>query len=348
MTSGEAPLTVSFIGSNSTDDAGIVFYDWDFGDGITSTEADPEYIFNSVGENVVTLIVTDAEGLIGTTSLTITVDENSANQAPVAIASADVTSGEAPLTVSFIGSNSTDDAGIVSYAWDFGDGATSAEANPEYIFNTEGEYEVTLTVTDAEGLTASASFAIIVNSNSENQAPVAIASSDVSGGEAPLTVTFIGSDSTDDSGIVSFAWDFGDGGTSTDADPEYVFTAEGEYEVMLMVTDAEGLEGSTTLTINVEDSNEPLSEVELDMVLSPNPSIDFVEITLNGIVEEEDIIGFMLHDSAGRLIRQYTPDEISVSGTFIISLDILTSDVYVVTVILNNDDPVSKRLILRK
>ena len=259
-----------------------------------------------------------------------------------------MTSGEAPLTVSFIGSNSTDDAGIVSYAWDFGDGATSAEANPEYIFNTEGEYEVTLTVTDAEGLTASASFAIIVNSNSENQAPVAIASSDVSGGEAPLTVTFIGSDSTDDSGIVSFAWDFGDGGTSTDADPEYVFTAEGEYEVMLMVTDAEGLEGSTTLTINVEDSNEPLSEVELDMVLSPNPSIDFVEITLNGIVEEEDIIGFMLHDSAGRLIRQYTPDEISVSGTFIISLDILTSDVYVVTVILNNDDPVSKRLILRK
>ena len=56
----------------------------------------------------------------------------------------------------------------------------------------------------------------------------------------------------------------------------------------------------------------------------------------------------MLHDSAGRLIKQYTPNEIFVSGIYRISLEILTADVYVVTVVLNNDEPVSKRLILRR
>ena len=118
------------------------------------------------------------------------------------------------------------------------------------------------------------------------------------------------------------------------------------YEVVLTVVDAEGLTNSTTITITVQD-NEPL-DVELDMVLSPNPSIDYVEITLNGIVSEDDIVGFTLHDSAGRLIRQYLPEEISSNGTYIIDLAILTTDVYVVTVVLNNGELVSKRMILRK
>jgi|GEM_PF-1800736 len=348
IASGEAPLTVSFVGSNSTDDVGIASYAWDFIDGGTSNLADPEYVFETAGVYEVALTVTDEEGLIDSTTLTITVEEGMVtNEAPVAIARADVISGEAPLSVSFVGSNSTDDVGIVSYAWDFVDGGTSTEADPEYVFEAASVFEVTLTVTDEEGLSDTTTLTITVEEGPDtNEAPMAIASSDIDTGEAPLTVLFVGSASIDDDSVVAYAWDFGDGGTSTEADPEYIFNTAGEYEVILTVEDAEGLTDSTTITITVED-NEAL-DVELDMVLSPNPSIDFVEITLNGIVSEDDIVGFTLHDSAGRLIKQYLPEEISTSGTYIIDLTILTTDVYVVTVVLNNGELVSKRMILRK
>ncbi|WP_324027975.1 PKD domain-containing protein [Maribacter sp. BPC-D8] len=345
---GEAPQTILFVGSTSTDDVGVVSYAWDFVDGGTSTEADPEYTFSTNGVFEVTLTVTDADGLMDITSLTITVEENiEENEAPVAIATADIIAGEVPLTVSFIGSESTDDVGVISYAWDFVDGGSSTEADTEYTFNTAGEYEVSLIVTDTEGLSDTTTLTITVGESIvENEAPIAIASSDIDSGEAPLTVLFVGSASVDDTEVISYAWDFGDGGTSSEVDPEYIFNTAGVYEVTLTVEDAEGLTDSVTITITVED-NAPL-DVELDMVLSPNPSIDYVEITLNGIVSEDDIIGFTLHDSAGRLIRQYLPDEISTNGTYIIDLAILTTDVYVVTVVLNNGELVSKRMILRK
>ncbi|WP_162419622.1 malectin domain-containing carbohydrate-binding protein, partial [Cyclobacterium roseum] len=69
------------------------------------------------------------------------------NEPPVAEASADKTSGTAPLTVNFTGENSSDAEGAVSYFWEFGTGATSTEANPAYTFTEAGDYEVTLTVT---------------------------------------------------------------------------------------------------------------------------------------------------------------------------------------------------------
>ncbi|MGY8916463.1 MAG: PKD domain-containing protein, partial [Flavobacteriales bacterium] len=195
--SGDAPLTVAFAGSGSTDDVGIASYLWEFGDvaGSTSTEADPSFEFTEVGVYTVTLTVTDDEGLTNSTTLEITV--NTPNEAPVAIATSDVSSGDAPLTVAFTGSGSTDDVSIASYLWEFGDiaGSTSTEADPSFEFTEVGVYTVTLTVTDDAGLTNSTTLEITVNA--PNGAPVAVATSDVSSGDAPLTVTFTGSGSTD-------------------------------------------------------------------------------------------------------------------------------------------------------
>ena len=78
------------------------------------------------------------------------------NQIPVAIASADLLSGNAPLNVSFSGSASTDDTGIENYFWDFGDGNTSTEADPIHTFSSAGSFTVTITVTDIDGLSDSA------------------------------------------------------------------------------------------------------------------------------------------------------------------------------------------------
>jgi PKD repeat protein len=89
-----------------------------------------------------------------------------ANQAPVAIASATPTSGTAPLTVNFAGSNSYDpDGGALSYSWNFGDGSgASTAANPSHVYNAAGTYTATLTVTDNGGAIGAAQLVITVAS----------------------------------------------------------------------------------------------------------------------------------------------------------------------------------------
>jgi len=87
------------------------------------------------------------------------------NQLPVAsTAGSTPTSGPAPLTTSFVGTNSYDPDGIiVSYLWDFGNGATSTLANPAYVYANAGNYSAKLTVTDNSGGTSSATLPIVVS-----------------------------------------------------------------------------------------------------------------------------------------------------------------------------------------
>lgn len=78
------------------------------------------------------------------------------NQPPVAVASVDPDHGSAPLTVQFSGADSTDpDGTIISYAWDFGDGNTSAGVNPTHTYVNVGLFQAHLTVTDDGGGTHS-------------------------------------------------------------------------------------------------------------------------------------------------------------------------------------------------
>ena len=92
------------------------------------------------------------------------------NQPPVAQASANPTSGTAPLTVQFSAAGSTDpDGTIVAYAWNFGDGNSSAEANPTHTYNDAGVYQATLTVTDDDGASSSAAVTVTVNDAAQNE-----------------------------------------------------------------------------------------------------------------------------------------------------------------------------------
>ncbi|MFD7694731.1 lectin [Streptomyces sp. NPDC059805] len=99
-------------------------------------------------------------------------DENSAlyriehvtgGRAPLAQAKASVTSGKAPLSVSFSSAGSSDpDGDTLGYAWTFGDGASSTAANPSHTYTAEGQYTATLKVTDPSGKSATASVQITV------------------------------------------------------------------------------------------------------------------------------------------------------------------------------------------
>lgn len=100
------------------------------------------------GTYTIILEVVDSDSASDRDQVTIIVGDN-ANTPPTAVAEASPTSGSAPLTVSFTGSNSTDsDGSISSYSWDFGDGTSSGDADPTHTYAAAGTYSAVLTVTD--------------------------------------------------------------------------------------------------------------------------------------------------------------------------------------------------------
>ncbi|WP_405381828.1 PKD domain-containing protein [Maribacter sp. LLG6340-A2] len=266
--SGNAPLKVDFSGRNSKDDNEIVSYEWSFGDGNSANGENVSHTFQTIKEYEVTLTLTDSNGASDTESIIISVNDLD-NQPPVAKIEANPLSGNAPLFVEFSGQGSTDDNGIVSYEWNFGDETTSSGIDVNHTYNTVGEYIVTLTVTDAEGLSDEMSVTISVN-DANNQAPVAIISTNMTEGEAPLTIDFNGTDSTDDSEITIYAWDFGNGDTVQNANPQYTFALPGTYNVLLTVTDNEGLTNTASTTIVVNEAPVDCSEKLIETYYTVN------------------------------------------------------------------------------
>lgn len=183
--------------------------------------------------------------------------DGSANPWPVAAATASPASGDVPLTVSFSSAGSSDPAGaIAAYAWDFGDGATSAEAGPVHTYAAPGAYLATLTVTDDAG--AATTQAIRVNATAPNRRPVAAARASVTAGAAPLDVIFYADGSYDPDGFIgNIYWTFGDGWDYWGSPAYHTFSSAGTFTVTLTVFDSGGATGSNTLKITVGGSNQP-------------------------------------------------------------------------------------------
>ncbi|MGB7875739.1 MAG: PKD domain-containing protein, partial [Anaerolineales bacterium] len=100
-----------------------------------------------------------------------------------------------------------------------------------------------------------------------NQAPVAVASANPESGNAPLTVQFNSDGSYDSDGtITAFAWDFGDGSTSNEANPSHTFADAGTYNAVLIVTDDQGATGNATVTINVSQVSQDELHVQAQSV----------------------------------------------------------------------------------
>ncbi|WFO16756.1 PKD domain-containing protein [Cellulophaga baltica 4] len=238
----------------------------------TGASVSPESETSQDFTNAVIYTVTAQDQTIQTYTVNVTVP--SANQAPTAVASSDVTSGAPSLAVQFTGDTSSDpDTGdTLTYAWDFGDGSTATTANPSHSFTTAGTYTVTLTITDdgTPVLTSTDTITIIVTD--ANQAPTAVATSDVTSGAPSLAVQFTGDTSSDpDTGdTLTYAWDFGDGTTATTANPSHTFTTAGTYDVTLTVTDdgtpaLSSSEAAITITVTAPANQAPTAVASSDV-----------------------------------------------------------------------------------
>lgn len=172
---------------------------------------------------------------------------------PVAEISTSFDSVSFGSSITFSGVTSSDaDGDIVSYAWDLGDGTTSREMEVTHTYDAAGIYQVSLTVTDNDGLSHSVSTTVQVT----NELPVAIIDDMPTSYNAGDTVMFSATSSYDtDGNIVSFEWDFGNGDTATDELVYYTFNNGGTFNVTLTVIDNAGAISSQTVVIIVVDPN---------------------------------------------------------------------------------------------
>ena len=205
-------------------------WQWDFGDGATSTDQNPSHMYLQRGTYTITLTVKNAYG----TSTAIKKDYITIGMAPKAAFVANPTSGSVPLSVGFTDQSSGQ---VTSWNWNFGDGTGSTEQNPVHTYWTAGTYNVILTVSNEYGSSDVARNQYIAVTGDL----VAKFVADPSSGKAPLAVRF-----TDKSAgsPTTWSWDFGDGITSADQYPSHTFTTAGSYDVKLTIT--RGTESATT------------------------------------------------------------------------------------------------------
>jgi PKD repeat protein len=132
-----------------------------------------------------------------------------------------------------------------SYLWNFGDGNSSILADPTHTYRAPGNYNASLTVTDAGAGSAGAVTAVLVTPG-----VIALATSNVSSTDAGVPVGFTGSASNGSGPYTRFAWSFGDGSTGNGPIATHAFTV-GTYLVVLRVTDRLGYVASNSLSLAV-------------------------------------------------------------------------------------------------
>ena len=219
--SGTYDLTVNFTDLSS---GPIDSWLWDFGDGNTSTDQNPTHLYTEEGLYSITLQVEGPGGsdtLICDSCVTVTAPP------PVAGFDADPTTGIRDLAVQFTDSSS---GPITGWTWEFGDGNSSDQQNPQHIYTLAGTYTVTLTVTGPGGSDSLSCTDCITVLD-----PAPVANFSVSTDSAvigdDLTFTDLSTNP-----VTSHLWDFGDGTTSTLAQPVHAYAASGTYTVSLTVT----------------------------------------------------------------------------------------------------------------
>jgi PKD repeat protein len=156
---------IFFDASGSNDlDGTIISYLWNFGDGDTAVGVEANHAYGDDGTYTVTLTVIDNYGATDSTTST----KNVLNRPPVASFTENDTTVKTGEVIQFDASSSYDpDGTIVEYYWDFGDETNAIGVMPTHTYSEDGDYIVTLTVTDDDGISSLESALKIVERKEE-------------------------------------------------------------------------------------------------------------------------------------------------------------------------------------
>jgi PKD repeat protein len=178
----------------------------------------------------------------------------------------------------------SDGDAITGYLWNFGDGNTSTAQNPTHQYPNGGTFDVTLTATDARGVSGSKTKTLVVE-GPPNEVPTVDFTWDPAAPDTDETVTFTATVTDPDQPTgtpFTYAWDFGDTTTSAASSPQHAFTEKKAYTITLTVTDAQ--DGETTVTKTVSVGNEP----PVATITAPATAKVGEQVTFTSTVVDED------------------------------------------------------------
>ena len=278
-----ASATISFV--NTTTHANT--YLWDFGDGNTSSAANPTHVYADFGTYTVTLTATGDCGISVVTQTVVV------SGAPTAAFTSTQPIGCAPFSIQF--QSQSLGTGISGYSWSFpgGSPAVSSLANPTVTYATPGVYDVSLTVANNFGTNTLQLPGYVT----VEQAPDA----DFFFETDSLTVSFTNLST----GGNWYVWDFGDGTTSNLANPVHTYATGGLYNVSLTVATAycgSAIAYSVFLDVTPTDESGGLSAV----TVFPNPVSRFLFVKLAG--QPSSPVHVSLQDTQGRLLQSLWMD----------------------------------------
>jgi PKD repeat protein len=239
FTSSCSGLTCNFDASSSTAQA-TATYSWTWGDGTTGTGKTATHAYAAGGSYSVTLTVTDAGGSSTKTQAVTVVPPPVAN----------FTSSCSGLTCSFDASSSTAQA-TATYSWTWGDGTPAGTGKTaSHTYGSWGNYNVTLTVTDAGGSSSK------TQTVTANQPPIVDAGPNQTNLIGLLYTENATFSDPDNDGPWSWRMDWGDGTSTTGSTPSqgtisasHTYLLLGTYTITVTVTDSRGASGSSTKVV---------------------------------------------------------------------------------------------------
>lgn len=233
---GNVTLSASVTGGLSP-----YIYQWNLGDGNQSTQRSLGHTYIKAGNYNVSLKVIDAAGYTATNQTEVTVASGTLS----IIASSNVTDASLPITFS---ARTEYGSTALTYAWSLGNGNTSSSAVVTQAYGSPGYYKVTLVVSNSSTQLASAAYLVLVLP--DPQISINSASTVRAGNTVNFTVAVTGGESP-----YSYAWNLGDGNTSTQQSPQQSYSRPGNYTVTVSVTDAAGKTVTKSVNIKVTSSS---------------------------------------------------------------------------------------------
>lgn len=256
-------------------------FHWLFGDGLGSNEENPSHTYATFGNYTITLVATNA---CGQDTFTIDIEVSTS---PIPLFTASETQGCVPFTVEF-----TDESqnGVENWSWTFpgGNPDTSNLQNPVVVYGQPGVYSVILRVSNATGTV------------------VLVKEEYIIAGEPPLA-SF---DFLTDTNYVEFEnqselaesyhWDFGDGTTSDNKNPDHNYAEDGEYLVTLVVSNYCGSDTAEQVVFIKTTSIDVLDEHPVAFEVFPNPNTGNFSVVMSGSITHNPWV--YIHDVLGRVI----------------------------------------------
>ncbi|HKP32991.1 MAG TPA: PKD domain-containing protein, partial [Chitinophagaceae bacterium] len=272
ITSGCAPLVVRFkdesLGSPS-------FWKWDLGNGTISYFQNPAATYFNPGTYTVKLVVSNgssADSTVKTKYITV-------YALPVVNFTSSDTTGCFPLSVHFSDLTTPGDGSITKWLWDFGDGSTDTVQNPSHVYDALGNYNISLQTTNSFGCVSTLTRPKYIKLSSGVKTDFTFSAPNSCRPPTPISFTNLSTGT----GILTYQWNFGDGGTSILKNPVHVYNSSGTYTVKLVTRNNTGCVDSLVITQAIIIGNVTASFTSPDTVCagasfqlinssSPNPT----------------------------------------------------------------------------